>query len=562
MGALSRVSRIVCMAALASLGVACGQSEPKTKPPAAAPLNFVIFLTDDQRWDTLWVMPLVTDRLARNGVTFANAFVTDPECCPMRASLHSGGYDTTSTEVLRNAAINGGMSRFNDKNTLATTFNKAGWRTGFVGRYMHGYIPGYMPPGYDYWVANSYINARDWNHLTQVTMATRTAGVENVNIADVDQYVTDFHRDKALEFLRKGDKRPFYLLVAFYAPHEPHTPSPEDADLFGAFTNSNPGVDEVDLTDKPAWMTGAAAAQAPLGDLCTTTTPRAALRSLQSVDRAVAAIIDEVEAAGEADNTVFIFTSDNGLLWGEHGLPCEKGIAFEESIRVPLVVRWPGKAGGTRAEMISVNLDVGATLYEALEVPYGGDGLSLIQLLDGRADAWRTDLWLGNYGYLEANMKGGMLWSGMRRQTAVGTWKMVEYPTGEIELYDLIADPYELTSVHADISLAALKAEMHTLIDAHRGLAIFDTPPPAGQVNQSFNFQPRTWGGTQPIDWDLAFGTLPPGLDLNPTTGAITGTPTTPGNFRIWLRARGQRVATHSGNRESYRREYVFSIAP
>jgi hypothetical protein len=113
-------------------------------------LNFIVILTDDQRWDTLWAMPIVQEKLMARGVTFTNAFVTTPLCCPFRASFLSGGFYAHNTGVLTNALPNGGVSRFHDEETIATILQGAGYKTALMGKYMNGYlkIAPYIPPGW------------------------------------------------------------------------------------------------------------------------------------------------------------------------------------------------------------------------------------------------------------------------------------------------------------------------------------------------------------------------------------------------------------------------------
>jgi Sulfatase/Glucodextranase, domain B/Bacterial Ig-like domain (group 2) len=113
-------------------------------------LNFIVILTDDQRWDTLWAMPIVQEKLMARGVTFTNAFVTTPLCCPFRTSFLSGGFYAHNTGVLTNALPNGGVSRFHDEETIATILQGAGYKTALMGKYMNGYlkIAPYIPPGW------------------------------------------------------------------------------------------------------------------------------------------------------------------------------------------------------------------------------------------------------------------------------------------------------------------------------------------------------------------------------------------------------------------------------
>src|SRR5262245_11052409 len=126
-----------------------------TAPPASGPPNVVVILTDDQRWDTLWAMPTVQSELVGHGVSFSNAFVVNPTCCPSRASLLTGQFSHT-TGVYRNRPPFGAFESFDDATTLATALHGGGYRTGLFGKYLNYYEQddaGYIPPGWDRWVA-------------------------------------------------------------------------------------------------------------------------------------------------------------------------------------------------------------------------------------------------------------------------------------------------------------------------------------------------------------------------------------------------------------------------
>ena len=142
------------------------------------------------------------------------------ECCPCRASLQSGGYQSQSTGVQRNSHINGTRLRLDKKNSIGTLLDQGGYQTTFIGKYMHGYHPGYTFQGYDFIAANSYENAWDWEDLDKVTFITRQSdGSLSISISDIAQYVTDFHRDQALEFLRTVDEGPFLLNIGSDSMH-------------------------------------------------------------------------------------------------------------------------------------------------------------------------------------------------------------------------------------------------------------------------------------------------------------------------------------------------------
>ena len=126
--------------------------------------NIILVLTDDQNHRTWQYMPYLRGIANDRGVVFSNAFVTNPECCPFRASLISGGFDTHETGVKSNSPLNGTLNNLDENRTVATYLQSAGIKTGFVGKYLHGYLSGYVPPGWDSFVANALGSNRDyWN---------------------------------------------------------------------------------------------------------------------------------------------------------------------------------------------------------------------------------------------------------------------------------------------------------------------------------------------------------------------------------------------------------------
>ena len=261
------------------------------------------------------------------------------------------------------------------------------------------------------------------------------------------------------------------------------------------------------------------------------------LRSLQSIDQSVADIIDKLAALGQLDNTVFIYTSDNGYLWGEHGL-WGKNKVYEESIRVPMVVVMPGVASRTDDHLVSATLDVGPTVYELAGVPRQSDGMSLVPLLQEPNAAWRNEL------FFEKTVSGNYdnaIWAALRR----GEWKYVRYWTGEEEFYNLLSDPYELESRHNDASVSSIKATLAARTTELLGLGIVPVKwfPPA-TVNRNYSYQLSIWGGVAPFTWRIASGQLPPGLTLNATTGAIQGTATASGTFNFTVRVTDSSVAS------------------
>lgn len=264
------------------------------------------------------------------------------------------------------------------------------------------------------------------------------------------------------------------------------------------------------------------------------------LRTLQSVDRAIGSIVARLRARGLLDNTVVIFTSDNGYHWDEHGV-WGKSKPYEESMRVPLIVSMPGVPARSDARLVSPSLDLGATVYDIAGVWRKTDGRSLVPLLQNPGAAWRTQLF---FEHAASSRNGNALWAGVTNQR----WKYVRYWTGEEELYDLRADPFELNSRHRDPSLQTLKASFAERTRAQLGLAIVPVVPemPAATYLQSYAYRFELWGGKAPYTWVVASGQLPPGLTLDSANGTVHGTPVVPGTYRFQVRVTDSAWATQA----------------
>jgi arylsulfatase A-like enzyme len=393
--------------------------------------DVVLILTDDQRADTLWAMPKVRSTLVDQGITFPNGFVVNPLCCPSRASILTGNYSHT-TGVYRNSQPHGGFSSFDDRSTLATWLHGVGYRTALVGKYLNGYRGQYVPTGWDHWFV-TFGGSRYFDYTINADGESRKAS------SDPSEYSTDILATDATQFIRSTEPdRPLFLLFAPHAPHSPATAGPMDAESFPELAAWRPeSYDEADVSDKPGYIRQqerlSASARAKVDRF------RAdQYRSLLSVDRAVAHLIETLDETGRLSRTFLVFTSDNGMLWGEHRWNT-KIVPYEESIRVPYVVRFDPLGGRARIdERFVLNIDLAPTFAALAGVANpGSDGESLLPLLRGAETSWRVDFLVEHMGLHRPQVP---TYYAVRSDPYV----YVRYGTGETELYDLRMDPLQL----------------------------------------------------------------------------------------------------------------------
>jgi arylsulfatase A-like enzyme len=387
------------------------------------------------------------DLAADRGVTFGHALVTTPLCAPSRASILTGQYGHQHG-IFTNYLPNG-FGAFDDSSTIATWLHAAGYRTGLFGKYINGYggqVPPnrtgtypYRPPGWDEWHALNELDFFNY-HLIENGEVTPYGA----NPAD---YSTDVLATKAVDFIRSSGTRPFLLYFAPYAPHGPATPAPRHAGRYaGVPPWRPPSYDEADVSDKAKWLRERTPLLDPQEVADIDALYPKMLESLLAVDEAVAAIMAALRETGRDEDTLVVFTSDNGFALGEHrrmGKLC----GYEECMRVPMVIRYPRLDAAAHTEnRIVANIDLAPTFAElAGATPASAiAGESLLALLDGSGRGWRSDI-----------LTEMSLGSDVTPFEAVAgeSWSYIEYRLNplllgqEAELFDLAADPYELESL-------------------------------------------------------------------------------------------------------------------
>jgi N-acetylglucosamine-6-sulfatase len=426
--------------------------------PQALQPNILVVLTDDQRWDTLGYMPAVTAALVERGLRFDNSFVSDSLCCPSRATLYSGQY-ARHHGVVSNGPPQGGAAKFHAENALAVWLSRAGYTTALFGKYMNAYarVAPAVPPGWNEWQAFVEDNPLYYDYTLDEDGRLIRYGHTPAD------YSTDLLRERALTFIRSHASRPFFVVYAPFAPHEPAIPAPRHAGrLDGIAPWRPPSWNEPDVSDKPAWVQFLKAIRTPpsieMADLLRTNQ----LETLLAVDEAVGAIVELLERLGLSDDTAVVFTSDNGFMWSEHWW-VGKLAGFEESIRVPLVIRYPvlTPTAAARDDLV-LNVDLAPTFAElaGVTIPAAVDGRSLLGLL--RGETWRQDFLIENYVNVIVSRFEGVRtprWKFIRNQVTGGIAE---------ELYDLAADPYELQNQARDPAYADVRALLAARLDAYR----------------------------------------------------------------------------------------------
>lgn len=464
---------------------------------AASPPNIVFILTDDLDARSVACMPNVQRLLAEQGATFTNFFITTPLCCPSRSSILRGQY-AHNHGVLSNSGPEGGFPTFyrlgDERSTVATWLDDSGYRTGLIGKYLNRYpksaTPNHVPPGWDDWHAFVASTGDDetGSYYTGYTMNENGTLVSYGH--DPEDYSTDVLRDKARSFIEDSAAadQPFFLYLAPYAPHGPSTPAPRHTnDFLSEQAPRVPSFDEADISDKPAWVRSfpeLSPNQIALID----ERYRRRLRSLLAVDEMVASLIQTLEATGTLDNTYIVFASDNGFHLGEHRLPVGKSTPYDESVRVPLIVRGPAVPAGVEVDQFALNIDLAPTFAElaAAQAAAFVDGRSIVPLLGGPDPSeWRQGFLIEHFvrsdfeavatPVTSVTEPEGALETGISpvdapHYSAVRTpqYLYVEYGDGERELYDLQTDPYALQNLAATADptlLAGLSASLAALED-------------------------------------------------------------------------------------------------
>lgn len=458
-----------------------GSEDAPALPAGARRPNIVFVLTDDLATNLIQYMPNV-GRMQRDGVTFANYFVTDSLCCPSRSSIFTGRYPH-NTGIYRNVGADGGyqafVSRGHERATFATALAAAGYRTAMLGKYLNGYQPRRDPqaPGWNLWdVAGNGYRGFDYdlNHNGRIEHYANRP----------EDYMTDVLSAAAVNFIRQQTPdTPFMIEIATFAPHAPYTPAPRDADAFPGLRAPRTPAFNAAPDAAAKWLAG----RPPLSEIDAAMIDndfRKRAQSVLAVDAMIGELQKAVAAIGAVDNTYFVFSSDNGYHMGEYRLMPGKMAAYDTDIHVPLVVTGPGVPPGLTVDEIVQNIDLCPTFTELgfAPTPANVDGRSLAPFLRGeKVEGWRTVALVEHRGPIrdladpdlpdlryaprlaEAVRRAGNPTTYGAIRTATSLY--VEYADGEKEYHDLMADPDELRNTYASLP-DDRKAALHATLDA------------------------------------------------------------------------------------------------
>jgi N-acetylglucosamine-6-sulfatase len=475
-------TRLLFALAAAFLLTTCA-APAETRSPSAAPANqprrpnIVVVLVDDMRWDEMRVAghPFIDtphmDRVAREGARFLNAFATTPLCSPSRASFLTGQYARTN-------GITDNTAR--PSHTLATfpaELQRAGYRTGFFGKWHMGNDDS-PRPGFTHWVAMP----------GQGEAIDPSLNVDGERV-HVKGYTTDLLTDYVERFIERPSDQPFLVYLAHKAIH-PNVIQRDDGSVVpipgqpGGFVAADRHRGRYAGRPMPRRASAFKPPQGkpallrpikelpPLGRETATTDEeiRGRIEMLLGVDDSLGRILATLQKKGVLDDTVVVFTSDHGYFYGEHGLNEERRLAYEEAIRIPLLIRYPRRvaANVTKSQMV-LSTDLAPTLLELAGVEPGAhlQGRSLIPVLERDTPDWRSSFLVEYYSDTVFPRIYQMGYDAVR----TARYKYIRYRElrGMDELYDLEADPFEETNIigraDAAATLERMKSELGRLLE-------------------------------------------------------------------------------------------------
>lgn len=414
---------------------------------AAAPSqkpDVVYILTDDQFYRTLWAMPKLRAQLVQKGVRFTNVFASNPLCAPSRASILTGQYSHTTGLYDNRSSSYGSADTFHEsgyeRQTMATWFHAAGYRTAIVGKYVNGFACRWVPPNWDVSdIGPGYFGPTLCENGTEHQYPSTT-------------YSTALFGSQAVDFIDgTPQSTPLFLYLTPYAPHANAPPEPRykhlPVDPFRFWPR--PNFNEANVSDKPSFIRRIPTLSAP-GRWQVNWLRRRQYRTLRSVDDMIGRVTAALARRGTLGNTIIVFMSDNGQMWGSHRMTAAtKRVAYDESLRLPLVVRWDGRVpADVVARQLVGNIDVAPTLaaLAGVPVPTRTDGVSFAPIIKRPSGPpVRTSLLLEQAA--SRSTPSDRVYTPNYCGLRTPGYTFVHYAGGAEELYNDVRDPYQLSNL-------------------------------------------------------------------------------------------------------------------
>ena len=414
-------------------GVAVAQSDEVGNRP-----NILLIITDDQR-EGLKVMPKTRARFFDSGTRFTEAYASTPLCCPSRASIFTGRYPHNHGVRRMEESAN-----LDQRTTIQHHLKELGYRNALFGKYLSSWPEDSAPPYFD-----------KWAYFRKSGLGYRNA-VWNVDgeLQTVEPYATWYIGLRAVEFLEETEgedpDQPWFLVLSTGAPHAPFEPAPRYADAPVPRFNRTPATKEADRTDKPTYVQEQFAKWWRGKNIRTLQ-----MRTLMSVDDMVGRVFASLDDLDATRETLAFFVSDNGLMWGDHHLT-KKAVPYTGAIKVPLMVRWPGRVErGLVDDRFVGNIDIAPTIADAVELDAAHAGL-----MDGRSlldQTYERSRFLIEYQRDNSGSTGlGSYYSPTWATLRTHDYQYIENYTddgSEItfrEYYDLGTDPFQLNNLLGD----------------------------------------------------------------------------------------------------------------
>jgi arylsulfatase A-like enzyme len=461
-------------------GVVYLRRDQGTSVAAGGRHNVVVILTDDQTLEEMRVMDTTRKVLGDEGTTFSHYYASFPNCCPSRATYYTGQY-AHNDGVRDNLPPYGGFHTLRTAETINVALQDAGYYTAQIGKFLNQWgADGNItpPPGWSHWFG--LIDPSTYHYFDY--SVSDDGKKKDYGHADAD-YSTDVLGAEAVRTI--GDAahsgKPFYLS---FTPLSPHVENAEKSDLkfegyqwpmakpaprhAGSFAGvqlpKTPSYNEIDVSAKPDFVREMHPITKTVESLATKSY-QLELETLKSTDEWVGKIVQSLKDNGVYDNTVIMFTSDNGLFHGEHRIANGKLYLYEPAVHLPLIIAGPGIPKGEVASQTVSNVDLGATILAATQVSpkVPLDGRNVVPL------AVDPELGKGRAVLLENTHGGAVLTEGLHTERFV----YLENKDGTKELYDLAADPDEMQNLtgspkyhDTETNLAARLAVAHTCAGA------------------------------------------------------------------------------------------------